>query len=186
MGRGRDDGARLIREWFGRLAEARGARRSVRVRVRDGEHGGDPPCLRPAGGLPRDQLPADRGAPRGARVPGRRRGLRLLAGHLRLREGRRRDAAPGGEAPDGAHPEAGARGAHECVQHLSQVGGDLGADVQDADLHDRRAGFAARAGSRGAERGERRAGPPLRGAPDPRAHRRLREAHRAALRAWRS
>ena len=77
--------------------------------------------------LPRDQLAADRGAARGARVPERGRGLRLLARHLRLRQGRRRHAAPGRGAPDGPHPEAGARGRHQRLQHLHQVGGDLGA-----------------------------------------------------------
>ncbi len=38
----------------------------------------------------------------------------------------------GGAHPDGAHPEAGARRAHQRLQHLHQVGRDLGADVRHA------------------------------------------------------
>ena len=85
--------------------------------------------VRSAGQLSRDQLAADRGAARRARVPERGRGLRLLARHLRLRQGRRRAAAPQGRAPDGHAAAARARRAHQRVQHLHQVGRDLGAAV---------------------------------------------------------
>ena len=53
--------------------------RAGRVRVRHGEPGRDPAHLRPAGGVPGDQLAADRRAARGGRVPEPGRGRGLLA-----------------------------------------------------------------------------------------------------------
>ncbi len=52
-----------------------------------------------------------------------------------------------GKLPMATHSEAGHRGLHECLQHLHQVGGDLGADVPHPDRHDRRPRLARRRAS---------------------------------------
>ena len=117
-----------------RGADGGGGRGSPRgLRVRDGQLLRAATGVRPPHRLPRDQLAPDGRAPGGARVPQRGRGLRLLAGHLRVCEGRRGDPAPGWRAADGPHPQARHRGLHERLQHLYQVGGDLGADVRRPD-----------------------------------------------------
>ena len=106
VGRGNRDGAELFRKWFeGLEAAAENAER--RLRVRDGQPQRGAQDLRFSRRLPGDQLAADRRAPRRARVPGRGRGLRLLARHLRLREGGRGGAAPRRRSPHGTHPQAG-------------------------------------------------------------------------------
>ena len=53
-------------------------------------------------------------------------------------------AAARRRAPDGTDPEAGARRAHQRLQHLHQVGRDLGAHVPHSGLHARRARHARR------------------------------------------
>ncbi len=120
----------------------RRARPGRRLRLRDGEPRRAPAHLRLPDRLPGDQLAADRRAPSRARLPQRGRGLRLLARHLRLRQGRLRHPDARRPAADGPDPQAGARGLHQRLQHLHQMGGDLGAHVRDADLHPRRARHA--------------------------------------------
>ena len=161
---------------------SRRARPGRRLRLRHGEPRRAPAHLRLPDRLPGDQLAADRRAPSRPRLSQRGRGLRLLARHLRLRQGRLRRPDARRRAADGPHPEAGARGLHQRLQHLHQVGGDLGAHVRDADLHPRRARHALVRTRHRARPGRLRERQEVRRRPDRRAHHALRAGERPALR----
>ena len=77
--------------------------------------------------VPRDQLAADRRAARGARVPRTRpRTTATRPTSAATSRPTSPRSCAGGELPDGPHPEAGARRAHQRLQHLHQVGARSG------------------------------------------------------------